>query len=451
LTGDLLELATGMVERARGGEVEAFLTHEREFQVKAFEGEVESLSSAEPRGAGIRAFKDGRVGFAYTTDLSESGLDAILELARANAEHATVDEALGVAEAWNGSAPEDVPGLVDESQSSVAPDAKTAFAVELDRLTRAVDPRIRTVEEAVYADSDTEIAIATSTGIAGSYSRTDAWSYAFAIATEGDDTEVGFDFDLGRGITELDVAALAKSAAQRALSVLGASKIPSAKMPVIFDPYTAGQFLGVIGGALTGEAVQKGKSLFAGKEGQKVAAENVTLVDDGRAIGAPGSAPWDAEGVPTGRTELIRGGTLAGFLYDLTSARRDRKSSTGNAARAGFKSAPYPAPSNLAFDPTGETVRDIRNRADRALLVRDLHGVHSGANPISGDFSVGATGILLEKGEEIQPVKEITIAAPMLEILSWIEAVGDDRRWLPFGGSLGGATTFVSEMTVGGL
>jgi PmbA protein len=222
-------------------------------------------------------------------------------------------------------------------------------------------------------------------------------------------------------------------------------------MPVIFDPYTAGQFLGVIGGALTGEAVQKGKSLFAGKEGQKVAAENVTLVDDGRAIGAPGSAPWDAEGVPTGRTEVIRGGTLAGFLYDLTSARRDRKSSTGNAARAGFKSAPYPAPSNLALDPTGETVRDIRNRADRALLVRDLHGVHSGANPISGDFSVGATGLLLEKGQETQPVKEITIAAPMLEILAGIEAVGDDRRWLPFGGSLGGATTFVSEMTVGGL
>jgi PmbA protein len=451
LTGDLLELATAIVERAHGDEVEAFLTHEREFQVKAFGGEVESLSSAEPRGAGIRAFKDGRVGFAYTTDLSESGLDAIVELARANAEHATVDEALGVAEGWGGSAPEEVPGLVDEAQPSLAPDDKTAFAVELDRLTRAVDPRIRTVEEAVYADSDTEIAIATSTGIAGSYRRTDAWCYVFAIATEGDDTQVGFDFDLGRGLADLDAAALSESAARRALSVLGASKIASARMPVIFDPYTAGQFLGVIGGALTGEAVQKGRSLFAGKEGEKVAAENVTLVDDGRALGAPGSAPWDAEGVATGRTEVIRGGALTGFLYDLTSARRDNRNSTGNAARAGFKSAPYPAPTNLAFDPTGATAAAIQGRADRALLVRDLHGVHSGANPISGDFSVGATGILLEKGEEIQPVKEVTIAAPMLEILARIEAVGDDRRWLPFGGSLGGATTFVSEMTVGGL
>jgi PmbA protein len=451
LSGDLLDLATGIVERAGGDEVEAFLTHEREFQVKAFEGEVESLSSAEPRGAGIRAFKGGRVGFAYTTDLSERGLDAILELARANANHATEDGALGVAEGWGGSAPEDVPGLVDDAQPSVRPDDKTAFAVELDRLTRAFDPRIRTVEEAVYADSDTEIAIATSTGIAGSYRRTDAWCYVFAIATEGDDTQVGFDFDLGRGLADLDAEALAESAARRALSVLGASKIPSARMPVILDPYTAGQFLGVIGGALTGEAVQKGKSLFAGREGEKVAAGNVTLVDDGRAVGAPGSAPWDAEGVATGRTEVIREGTLTGFLYDLTSARRDNKSSTGNAARAGFKSAPYVAPSNLALDPTGETAASIHGRPDRVLLVHDLHGVHSGANPISGDFSVGATGILLEKGDEIQPVKEITIAAPMLEILARIEAVGDDRRWLPFGGSLGGATTLVSEMTVGGL
>jgi PmbA protein len=451
VTVDLLELAGGIVERARGDEVEAFLTHEREFQVKSFEGEVESLSAAEPRGAGIRVFKDGRVGFAYTSDLSEGGLDSILELARANAAHATADEAVGVAEGWDGSGPEEVPGLVDEAQPSVSPDDKASFAVELDSLTRAVDPRIRTVEEAVYADSDTQIAIATSTGIKGSYRRTDAWCYAIAIATDGDDTQIGFDFDLGRGIAELDAAALAESAAHRALSVLGASKIASARMPVVLDPYTAGQFLGVIGGALTGEAVQKGKSLFAGKEGQKVAADKLSLVDDGRALGAPGSAPWDAEGVATRRTEVIREGTLTGFLYDLTSARRARTGSTGNASRAGFKSAPYPAPSNLAFEPTGETLQDIRSRADRALLVRDLHGVHSGANPISGDFSVGATGILLERGDEAQPVKEVTVAAPMLDILARIEAVGDDRRWLPFGGSLGGATTFVAEMTVGGL
>ena len=138
------------------------------------------------------------------------------------------------------------------------------------------------------------------------------------------------------------------------------------------------------------------------------------------------------------------------FLYDVTSARREGRSSTGNATRAGFKSAPGPAPSNLAFESTGESREALLEGAGRAFLVQDFHGVHSGANAVTGDFSVGATGRLLENGAPGQPVKEVTIALPMLEILGSVVAVADDRRWLPFGGSLGGATTLISEMTIAG-
>jgi PmbA protein len=447
--GDLVDLAIRLVERASSGEaMEAFLTHERDFEVKVYEGEVESLSSAEPRGAGLRVVNGGRMGFAYTTDLTEGGLEDLVARARDNASHATADEAVALAGSWT-SPLDAVPGLMDDSQPEVMADDKVAFAVELERATRAVDTRIRTVEEAAYADSDTAIAIATSTGIASSYRRTDAWCYSVAIATDKDDTEVGFDFGLARGLTGLDAESVAGSAAARALDVLGATKIPSARMAVVLDPYTAGQFLGVIGQALTGEAVQKGRSLFAGKLGTEVANTSLTLVDDGRFPGAPGSAPWDAEGVPTQRTEVIRDGVLRSFLYDTTSANRDGVASTGNATRAGFKSAPGPAPSNLAFEGTDERAEVLR-RAGRALFVQDFHGVHSGANPVSGDFSVGATGRLVIDGDLGAPVKEITIAAPMLEILRGIIAIADDRRWLPFGGSYGGATTLVAEMTIAG-
>ena len=174
------------------------------------------------------------------------------------------------------------------------------------------------------------------------------------------------------------------------------------------------------------------------------------MIDDGRIEVAPAAAPWDAEGVPTRRTDVISNGVLESFLYDTTSARREGLESTGNASRAGFKSLPHPSSSNLAFDPTGESAREILQNAGRALLVLDFHGVHSGANAVTGDFSVGATGRLLENGEPGAPVKEITVAAPMLDILKKIVAVGDDHRWLPFGGSYGGATTLVEEMTVGG-
>ena len=450
MTGDLLDLAERLVQRARRNEgIEAFVTHERDFSAKVYNGEVETVKSSEPRGAGVRVVEDGRAGFAYTTDLSKKGLAALVETARENAGHATPDEAVALATAWS-EPPSDVQGLFDSGQETVTPEQKAAFAIDLDVATRGIDKRVRAVEESVYADSDTLVAIATTAGISGSYRRSDAWCYSVAIATDGDDTEVGFEFDLGRGLSELDAGRVAERAAGRALGVLGAKKIPSARMPVVFDPYTAAQFLGVIAQALTGEAVQKGRSLFAGRLGDTVASASLSLVDDGRLEGAPGSAPWDAEGVPTQRTEVIRNGILTSFLYDVTSARREGKSSTGNAARAGFKSAPGPAPTNLALDPTGETVSELLARAGRCLLVQDFHGVHSGANPISGDFSVGATGRLLENGAPVQPVKEVTIAAPMLDILARMEGVADDRRWLPFGGSFGGATTLVAEMTVGG-
>ena len=444
---ELLDLATRACADAGAGEdIEAFLTHEREFQVKVYDGEVESLSSAEPRGAGIRVVTESRVGFSYTTDLTEEGLRAAVAAARENSNYATEDEAVGLANAWTRPVAE-IPDLIDPN--GVAPQEKVDFAIRLEQATRAVDKRIRT-EEALFSDSATEVAIATSTGIAGAYRRTDAWCYSVAIATEDDDTQIGFEFDLARGIGSLDADDVARRAAEKALSELGASKIPSGRMPIVLDPYVAGRFLGVLGAALTGEAVQKGRSLLAGKIGEKVADDRVTLLDDGRAAGAPGAAPWDGEGVPTQRTAVISNGKLESFLYDLTSARREGRSSTGNAARGGFKSAPGPSPTNLALEPTGESKEDVFRRAGNALWVHDFHGVHSGTNPVSGDFSVGVTATLLENGIPQKPVKEVTIALPMLDILSRIECVADDRRWLPFGGAYGGATTLISEMTVAG-
>ena len=447
---NMLEVAGDLVATARGGEqIETYVVHEREFQVKVYGREVESLSSAEPRGAGIRVVEDQRVGFAYTTEVDGDGLRAALDVARANAQNSGRDDGAGLPEAWT-TEPSEVPGIVDPGHDHVSPEQKVEFALELERATKDKDPHIRAVEEAVYSDSSTDVALATSTGISGSYTRTDAWCYSMAIAERDGESEMGFEFDLARGIGDLDPDRVAARATERAVEALGAEKIASERLPIIFDPYVAGQFLGVLAQALTGEAVQKGRSLFADRLGQTVADSKITLIDDGRLEGAPATAPWDGEGVPTGRTEVITGGVLHSFLYDTTTARREGRESTGNASRAGFKSLPHPSPSNLAIESTGRSATQIMEDAGRALLVKEFHGVHSGANPVSGDFSVGATGVLLSNGEPGQPVKEVTIAAPMLEILRNIVAVADDRRWLPFGGSYGGATTLVAEMTVGG-
>ena len=288
MTRDLLGLATELAGRAKSGEVvEAFFTHELNFYVKVFSGEVEALSASEPRGAGVRVFSEGRVGFAYTTDLSTGGLGSMLKAARENASFVTPDEAIGPADPTDGPQQE-IEGMVDRGQEDVRPDSKVRFAVELDRATAARDKRVRAVEESVYSDSDTEIAIATSNGISGTYRRTDAWCFSLAIAEEDGDTQVGFEFGLARGLNHLDAVDVGHRAADNALTILGANKIPSARMPVVFEPFTAGQFLGVLGQALTGEAVQKGRSLFAGRTGETVAASELTMFDDGRLPGAPG-------------------------------------------------------------------------------------------------------------------------------------------------------------------
>ncbi|MFN2388299.1 MAG: TldD/PmbA family protein [Actinomycetota bacterium] len=446
----LLETAHGIVERARRGEqLEAFLTHERTFQVKAFDGGIESLSSAEPRGAGVRIVVEGRAGLAHTTDLSPDGLDDVVGRARMNVALATPDDAVVLPEP-SADPPSEIPGLADPAHRSISPDEKIAFVLTLERAARTGDPRVRTVEDALYADSEAVVAVASSTGISGTFVRTDAWCYAVAIVADDHDTQTGFELDLGRSLGALDADDVARRAVDSGLRVLGGRKIPSATMPVVFDPYTAAQFLGVIGEVLTGEAVQKGRSVFAGRLGQRVGAGHLTLFDDGRLEEAPGSAPWDGEGVPTRRTEVIRDGVLAALLYDTKTARRDGRSSTGNAARSGHRSLPHPAPSNMALATTGEDRDEVLRRAGRALWVHDFHGVHSGANPITGDFSVGVTGSLLDGGEVVHPVKEVTIAAPLLDILGGIEAVATDLRWIPSGGSFAGATTLVAEMTVGG-
>lgn len=196
---ELLDLGRLVCERAgRGEQVEAFLTHEKTFEARAFDGAIDSVSSAEPRGAGIRVVNGGRVGFSYTTDLSEGGLGTALERARTNSRYASEDEAVVLAAAWE-SPPPEIGGLVDPEQPAVSAEQKVSFTVALERATHSADPRIRTVEDAVYSDSEAQVAIATSTGVEGTYSRTDAWGYSVAIAEEGSDTQVGFDFGLARG------------------------------------------------------------------------------------------------------------------------------------------------------------------------------------------------------------------------------------------------------------
>ena len=447
---DLLDLARRVVTDARGDEaIEAFAVHNVETSVSVYDGEVESLTSSETRGVGVRVVVAGRMGFASTSDVSDEGLAYALGEARSNAELATPDVG-NVLPQPAVIAPLD--GIWISGLELVSAADKVALALELERLTRAADERIAGVDNATYGDGRTSAAIATTTGMEHEYMRSDTIAYVSAIARTADETQTAVGMTFGRAFDELDIGAAAIEAALRATRLLGARKPATARVPVVFDPFVTASFLGVISSGLSAEAVQKGLSLFADHVGDDILGAQLSVIDDGRLIDGPAAAPIDDEGVPTQRTALIEHGVLRGFLHNTETAARaggDARS-TGNAARAGFKSSPGVGVTNLFFDGVTVDPLEILIRAEGGLYVQDVSGIHSGVNPVSGEFSVGATGLWIRDGGLGEAVREVTVSSTVMEMLRAVTALGSDRRFLPFGGSLAGATLLLAEMTVAG-
>jgi PmbA protein len=233
---------------------------------------------------------------------------------------------------------------------------------------------------------------------------------------------------------------------------IGSSKPQSRTGPVVLDETVAASFIGFIGGVLCADAVQRGRSPFAGRLGDEIASAALTLTDDGVDPEGPASAPFDGEGTPRGRTPLIEAGRLATYLHDSYTARREGNGqrSTGNAARSGYRSAPGVSTSNLVIAEGDGTLEELFSDASDGVYVTDVAGLHSGVNPVSGTFSVGASGRRIENGELSGALNEFTIASDLPKMLGAVRAAARPARWVPFGGSVRAPALLIGEMAVGG-
>jgi PmbA protein len=443
---ELLDLARAVVGWAAPGEqVEAFVARSRTTSVRAYNGEVESLSSAEPAGVGIRVVIDGRQGFASAGTLDETVLKEMLEEARDNASFAAPDEFVALA------APDGV-GAASMAVSrgdlaGVTTGEKVDLAIELERRALAADPRVTGVRVAAYGDALSEEAVASTTGVAAWSQVSRAHVSVQALAEEAGDTQTASGLSVGRHPDELDLGAAAAEAARRATRLLGASKPPSGRVTAVLDPEVSAALLSIIGGTLSGEAVLKGRSLFAGRVGETVAAGAITLVDDPTDPAAPGAEPYDGEGLARRRNVLIEGGVLKGYLYNAYAARRAGTVSTASAAR-GYSSMPAVGAPALRVVPGTRTQEQLLAEIGDGVYVQDVSGLHSGVNPVSGDFSVGATGLAVRAGALAEPFREATIASTLQRMLLEVIAVGGDLRW--FGGGAAGLTLVISDVSLGG-
>jgi PmbA protein len=450
MSAELSEVARRAVEAASlagAGEAEAYALRESGREVRVHGGEVESLTAATQSGLGVRAWIGHRVGYAYGTDFSDGGAEAIAARAVAAATLADEDE---FAAPPAPAEVESIAGLSDPGLVSSSADRVAELALAVERTALAADPRIVGVEQAVYADAAERVAIASSSGVAGEYETSSCFAYLQALAEGEGARETGLGFGLGRGPDDLDPEAIGSEGAERALSMIGASKPASRSCPVVFDPTVAASFAGLIGGGLGANAVQRGRSPFAGRLGEELASESLVLHDDGRDPGGSASAPFDGEGVPRRRTALIEGGRLRAFLYDTYTGNREGGASTGSAARAGYRSLPSVSASNLIVSPGELSLDGLLARAGDGVYVTDVAGLHSGVNPVTGVFSVGASGRAIRAGALAEPVREFTIAGDLISMLAAVTAAGSESRWVPFGGSVSTPPLLIGEMAISG-
>lgn len=446
MSEELLQIGDRIVAQARTGEqVEVVVGRSSSTEVRVYEGAVEQLSSATSAGIGVRVIADHRQGFAYAGSLDPEVLADTLAEARDNATFATPDEWLGLAEPDGVAVPE--LDLYREGLAEIATEAKIDLAVELERAVRASDRRITGIDAADYADGVSEGAVVTTSGIRTASRDSSCYVSVSCVAQDGDDTQTGFGFAVGRLPGDLDLEAAAGDAGRRATRLLGATQPQSGRVTVVFDPYVTAQFLGIIGSTLSGESVLKGRSLFADRLGDEVAAATFTLVDDATNPLAYSASETDGEGLASRRNVLVAAGRLQLFVQNAYSARRSGTTSTANAVR-GFSSTPGVGCRALSLAPGSQTQPELLAAVGDGVLISSVSGLHSGVNPVSGDFSTGAEGLRITGGALGEPLREFTVASTLQRMLADVVAVGSDLEWLPMRSA--GVSLVVRDVTVSG-
>lgn len=421
-------------------EAEVFQRTYRKLSAEVKKGEVSAVESAVSMGYGVRVIVGDRPGFYYSTeaDEAEKAVMAALDIAR----FTEADKYLG----FPGPEVPQSPEINDPDVESISEEEAIERAMAVERAAFASDVRVNRTRKAMVSFYSGETVIANSKGISYGYPSTLVSAHIMAVAEEGGESQMGWGFGMGRFIEDVDFEAVGTESGERAVLMLGARKTTVAKAPVVLDNHIAAEFLSIFSSMLSSENVQKGKSLLAGKLGRHVISKNLDIIDDGVFHHGPGSRPIDDEGVPAFRKVLVREGVLEGFMYNSHTARKEGRDSTGNAVRGRFSAVPSVGPLNLYVDTSGKRMKkeELFASMERGLYIIEAMGMHT-ANPISGQFSIGVSGMWVEGGRPAYPVKEAVISGNILDFFGVVNALGDD---LQFFGNIGSPSLLMGNTDI---
>jgi PmbA protein len=442
---NFLQLAEKLVKRSRSlgaDSSEVYLETNRKLSIQILNSEIDTIEEASTQGAGFRVFVDGKMGFSHCNDLNENSLDETISRAIAFAKLSTPDENNVLTD---NKAVATVEDLYDPGIQSVPMEQKIRLAMEVEKM--AMDkPGITKSSGSGYGEAEGEVFIANSNGILKSYKASGCSLAVSVVAEKGEQKNTGSEYCSRVFFKDLLPAGkIAEIAAIRASELIDPVMIKTQRAAVIFDPDVASSLLGGVISAIDGESVLQGASFLKDYLGKQFASGLLTIIDDGTLKKSLGSAPFDGEGVPTSRNVLVSEGVLKSFIYNTKAAKRAGVISTGNASRGGFSSLPGIGTHNVYLEPGKSTRQEIIKATTRGLLLKDVTGY--GIDPVSGNFSGGASGLWIENGEIAYPVKGVTIAGNAFDILGAIDMMGND---IDLTRTFAAPTFRIAEMLIGG-
>jgi PmbA protein len=446
---DLKGLASDIVRRAMDGgatAAECVVREGDEFSTLVRLGQVETLKESGSKSIGVRVFFGQRAASTYSSDFSREGLDRMLKSALELAKITSEDPNAGIPEpALLGSISGDL-DLYHEDVYSLPGEQRIEYARRAEKTALDFDPRIKNSDGGSFDAATGHKVLANSHGFVGEYRRSYCSVAAVPIAQSEDGAmQRDYWFSVARNLGRLESPEhVGRVAAERTLRRLGARKVKTAEVPIVFDPLVAASILEHIFEGVNGDSVYRGASFLAGKLGEKIAGDNVNVIDDGTMPGGFGTSPFDGEGVPTRRTVVIENGVLKSYLLNTYTAKKLGLQTTGNASR-GLAGTPGIGPGNYFLQPGTKSPKQIIAGIANGLYVTEFLG--HGVNLVTGDYSRGASGLWISGGELAYPVEEITVAGNLKELFFNISEIGND---LEFRGAVAAPTIRVDGLTVGG-
>lgn len=447
-TEDAIGVVTKLLKNKVDG-YELYLSNSTSSSIEARAGEVDAFNVSANKGMGLRIVNSKRPGFAFSTNFTKDSLEEMVNRALSSSNAVEVDDTYAINVLKSDFDEDDKSkelNLVDSTFSKITEDKCRDIAFEIEKAVMDYDSKIKTVRKASFSKSMGEARIVNSNGVDVHTTGTYFSGSVMAVAEEGGDSQMGWDAKMSRFISDIDGKSIGNEAGRRAVSILNATPAPTMKCAAVLENLVVMEFLSTLASSFMGDNVFKGKSMLKGKVDKMVFSEKLNITDNGLLYNGWGSSPFDSEGMRSHNTVLVANGIVKNFLYDSYWARRAEACSTGNAVRGGIKDAIGIGTSNLYIEKGSSSFEDLVGSIDKGVLITDVMGVHT-VDPISGDFSLGASGFDIEEGQIKGPLNAMAIAGNLMDMFSSIEAVGSDLRFM---GSTGAPSVKLTSLDISG-